>query len=167
MTTVTEMNGPVEFEHVRGVVRARFGPDELAELASANTNASGRERFQLLNLVASWGYGVRTVVAQLDRSLDERDPTVLAAHDLVGVLFTRDRVERTAALVPEELDDRVRDVLEVFDAEYHAITVDDTSAEVTRVGDVRRFRAGWWWHRVPVRGPVRQELDEPGGAARR
>jgi hypothetical protein len=39
------------------------------------------------------------------------------------------------------------------------MTVEDGDDLLTLVGEVRRLRAGWWWHRIPARGPIRQDLD--------
>jgi BMFP domain-containing protein YqiC len=89
----------------------------------------------------------------------EPDPKIWGAYDLVGTLFNRDKVEAMLARLPEALADKVRGVVDEFDEEYRAITVDDDRGEIVEIGDVSRDRDGWWWHRIPDRGPVREELD--------
>lgn len=156
---MTDSTDRVDFGEVLAAVEARFTAVELAELAQLNSSSSGQPKFRLVNQVATWGYEVQRLSGQLDRSLAERDPAILGAYDLVGALFTRDRAETATAGAPDSVRGRVREVLDGFDAAYRAITVDDARDEITRAADVRRFRAGWWWHRIPDRGPVRQELD--------
>jgi hypothetical protein len=150
---------PVASSEVFAEVFERFESDEQAVLEAITLTGSPESRFRLLNSLATWGWKVRVFAGQLDRSTTEPDPKIWGAYDLVGALYDRDRVEAMLARVPAALAERVRDVVDEFDAEFRAITVDDDRHEMTRLGQVDHDRNGWWWHRVPDRNPVREELD--------
>jgi hypothetical protein len=137
----------------------RFEEDEQALLEAITLTGSPESRFRSLSSVATWGWKVRVFAGQLDRSTTEPDPKIWGVYDLVGALYDRDRVETMLARVPASVVERVRAVVDEFDAEFRAITVDDDRHEMTRHGQVDRHRNGWWWHRAPDRGPVREELD--------
>jgi hypothetical protein len=150
---------PVASSKVFSEVFERFETDERALLEAITLTGSPESSFHLLSSLATWGWKVRVFAGQLERSAMEPDPKVWGADDLAGTLFDRDRVENMLARVPEALAERVRGVVDEFDAEYRAFTVDDAQDEITRVGRVSHERNGWWWHRIPDRGPVREELD--------
>jgi hypothetical protein len=150
---------PVDSIALFDQVNSRFSEAERVELDAMDLNRFPEERSRLLNVIASWGWKVRVFAGQLDRSLTEPDPKIWGADDLAGALFNRDRVETMLAQVPEVLSGRVRAAVDEFDVEYRAFTVDDNRDEITRVAHVGRDREGWWWHRIPDRGPVREELN--------
>jgi hypothetical protein len=76
------------------------------------------------------------------------------AYDLVGACHNRDRAE--THLVGRS------HALEAVDEFFRSFTEEVGSTWVDSLGLPEEKGEGWWWSRVPNRGPVRDELAERG-----
>jgi hypothetical protein len=77
-------------------------------------------------------------------------------YDLVGACHNRDRVA--------SFDVGRSFSLEAADELFRSFTEEVGSTWVDSIGLADEKGAGWWWKRVPSRGPVRDELAERGYA---
>lgn len=107
-------------------------------------------------LVDGWRGEVGRLVSELDSSGEDR--TTWGAYDYVGALFGRGRLESGLTLLTaEEIAQAMPEVREIDDE-----LINMTEPDVH--GMLRRFILdpyddAWWWHRIPFRGPVRDEIN--------
>ena len=112
--------------------------------------------FTIDELVDGWRGEVGKLVRELDSSADEE--TAWGAYDYVGALLARERLEfGLTLLTSDEVAQAMREVSDIDDE-----LIDMTEADVH--GMLRRFILdehddAWWWHRIPERGPVRDEIN--------
>jgi len=138
-------------------LRARFAPEELAEISDATGSADGRGRDAL-----TWVIGWITHVDKLDRdrALPLTDHSIWTEHDLVGALFIRDFAARALSSLPSHITERIAEDLAGADERFRGFTVDDSGVLVTRIAEVPTPGRGWWWYRIPIDGPVAALLAE-------
>lgn len=116
---------------------------------------SDTREITLTDLIGAWR-------AHVERIHDEQGferGTGWTAHDLVAALLLRDRVEDALEGQPSAVRSEAQGLLSGPDGMFSAMTVDDVD------GLVRRFAenvdaSGWWWSRLPGRGPIRADLDD-------
>jgi hypothetical protein len=69
--------------------------------------------------------------------------------EFVNDLITRDRIERSIGRLASSIGSRIRDLLDVFDDRFLALTKHDSDGELiapySSPLDVSRL--GWWWRR--------------------
>ena len=98
-----------------------------------------------------------TFLAELDSAPDNRD--VWGAHDYIGALHLRDALDRGLGLLSgTERDDAARRIGNA-DRELEAQTEPDQDGLIHGLVSNVEGGDGWWWQRIPVRGPVRDEFD--------
>jgi hypothetical protein len=127
------------------------------DLTSTFIEYPGGRSVELLGVVDSWA---SQVLRMFRESLDPPGPAddAWGAHDLVGALLARDRIEGAIVGIA---DDRVKPLptLAVADELFRVFTVADedglmNEAHSTSPGDQ------WWWKRVPLTGPIAQDLRQ-------
>ncbi len=110
-----------------------------------------------LDLVVGWALNERKLNSELDASLE--DPRTWGAEDFLGAMYTRDRLQRVVERLPISVRMKISALIKVYDDEFAAFTELDTGGLLRRAADHAVEGRGWWWQRVPVRGPSREELD--------
>lgn len=110
-------------------------------------------------LLDGWRAHVRRFVAELDAAPADR--ATWGAHDYIGALHIREALERGLALLQDQdREDAKRQVADT-DRDLEAQTEPDPSGLLNGFLSPESTSDSWWWHRVPSRGPVRDELDSP------
>jgi hypothetical protein len=112
-------------------------------------------------LLDGWAAHIRRFHDESKRSCADRD--TWGTHDYVAALNLRDALERGLGLLGN--GDRVAALQEMTELDQHfeALTEPDASALLRAYAVDGIPDTHWWWHRVPKRGPVREELDQPTG----
>lgn len=115
-------------------------------------------RISLVDLAEGWARSVLRHY-QESGSIELQDPW--GVHDFIGSLYTRDTVEEwlQSFAAPNEVPGCVQvadELLMIFTEEQAATPYVLIDPEITGVG--------WWWRRLPRKGPVRQEFDEVRGS---
>ena len=109
-------------------------------------------------LLRSWQAEVQRFERELDKTLD--DHTVWVAHDYEGALYLRDAIGDAFRKLSPAQRDAAEGSITAADECFLAITEPGADQLVPRFlvlpRDVTR---GWWWSRVPRRGPVREEMN--------
>jgi hypothetical protein len=136
-----------------GEVRELFSDAELAEIAAG---APGPDKPDAVALAVAWANQVRKIDS--DRSLPWSDRSVWTEHDLAGALFQRDFVEDALNQLRPELARRLRAYVTVADERFRSFTGTDSGERMGRIARVDPTGRGWWWFRVPVDGPIAQDL---------
>lgn len=108
-------------------------------------------------LLDGWRIQVRRFLSELDSDRDDRG--VWGAHDYIGALHLRDALERGLALVGEAERDAAAVLVGKTDREFEGLTEQDRSELLDRFLVAEPSGESWWWKRVPIRGPVRVDLD--------
>ena len=113
------------------------------------------------DLIEAWAGEVLAISSQLD----QHGADYFTADDYEGALFARDRVERGLLTV---LANNVRGgpppptpaIVAAVDELFRSITMEEASRPpATWAYDERPTPDRWWWYRIPVRGPIRREID--------
>ncbi|HWH01369.1 MAG TPA: hypothetical protein VNV66_19130 [Pilimelia sp.] len=143
------------------VVKAWFGPAVVAALVAVRVPVSSARVLNLLELITAWKVHVDRIEAELPRSLDDR--SVWVADDLVASLVLRDHLEIGLGHLDGQAASAALTVAKEIDNRFLAMTERDTDGCVVRVMGGEFTAEGWWWSRIPVTGPIRQELDESFG----
>ena len=82
---------------------------------------------------------------------------------MVAALIIRDRLVRALGLIPTELAERLSVIASEADERFRSFTVDDSGLRITRIANLEAPETpvpdDWWWHRVPVDGPVAIDLS--------
>ena len=142
-------------------ISARFSPEELAVIEKYAYIDAWGGRDNALSLTVSWGAHVDKL--DRDRALPYDDHSVWTEHDLVAALIIRDRLVRASGLIPTELAERLSVIASEADERFRSFTVDDSGLRITRIANLEAPETpvpdDWWWHRVPVDGPVAIDLS--------
>ncbi len=104
------------------------------------------------------GWAARVAKFDADRALDWTDRTVWNEHDLAGSLHQRDFLQRALDELPPLLQERLAAWVSGVDDHFRAYTVDDPDGKMAKIADVDLTGRPWWWRRIPVDGPIVQDL---------
>jgi hypothetical protein len=159
-----EIHG-LEVEEVMGAlydaIADRFSTDEQAVIERQSYVDPYGGRDNALRLTVSWAAHVDKL--DRDRTLPYGDHSVWTEHDLVAALIIRDRLVRALGLIPAELADRLLAIAYEADARFRGFTVEDSGIRITRIANLEvpdtPVSEDWWWHRVPVDGPIAIDLS--------
>jgi hypothetical protein len=137
-------------------IRASFTEDELAELAADAVALLDDSKPDALTLAVAWATHVSKMDA--DRALPYSDRSVWTEHDLAASMFLRDNLERALAALRPQLRARIDEFVRAADDRFRSYTVDDSGKRIAFIASVDVTGRGWWWFRVPVDGPIVQDL---------
>ena len=116
---------------------------------------SDTREITLTGLIGAW----RAHVERIHDELGFDRGTGWTAHDLVAALLLRDRIEDTLEGQSSAVRSEAQDLLAGADGMFSAMTVDDVDGLVRGFAE-NAGAVGWWWSRLPRRGPIRAELDD-------
>ncbi len=136
----------------------------LANLTSSDTTALervvvyfGDDRSDLRVLILSWARHLGRIHAELDLDVDA--PGAWVEWDLLQAILFRDWIERH---LREDLDEAARPsiqrVVHHVDEWYVSWTEVDAGVMARVDGGDHSDHSGWWWNRIPPRGPIHEEL---------
>jgi hypothetical protein len=135
-----------------------FDASETAEIESNRINLSESTTVDAFDLALSWASKVRKI--DLDRALPRSDRTVWNEHDLAGMMFWRDHLQRSVDQLRPALRTRMERFVADADSRFRSITVEDSGQRMASIAGVTLTDRSWWWHRVPNSGPIAEDLDE-------
>lgn len=130
-----------EFSALRAVV-VEIGPDRQIDIPSA---------------LEAWRRHVEKMEGDL--GLPDTDRTAWGAHDLLAALSIRNFVKHGLDVLGDDLSAKVNPILLELDEKFSSFTEEDAMALIGKVDDLPSDSDHWWWRRIPVRGPIRRELD--------
>ena len=146
--------------------------DQLAELQSWVMDLSAHPEDEdevphLTNvgeLLYSWSKHVQRFEDELDKTLD--DETVWIEYDWQAAQYLRDTLANVLEGVPDRLRQMAEPTLRTVDEQFERISrVDEAGLQKWMYDADDRIGHGWWWQRLPLRGPVVDALlerPEPG-----
>ncbi|PRX92410.1 hypothetical protein CLV72_110170 [Allonocardiopsis opalescens] len=112
----------------------------------------------IYNLLMSWQGHVARIRSELD--LPDSDTSIWGVHDLKATLIIRDFNERPLGLIESSTREKVEAILSEIDQLFRSYTEEDPRNMIDYIdSDEPDPGRGWWWNRIPVRGPIRRELD--------
>jgi len=132
--------------------------DQLAELQAWVVRDRFREDRDLASVLASWAVHVQRFEDELDKTLD--DHTVWIEYDWQAAQYVRDGVAFALDGAPERLRLIAQPTLAAIDAQFERISQVDEAGLRKRMFNPDDTSDGWWWGRLPVRGPVVDALLE-------
>jgi hypothetical protein len=141
-----------------------FSPAELLELQEITVSLSTDRKISLSALIKGWAKHVDRLESE-HSSIHASNPGSWTVWDYIASLLLRDRVAETTALISDPLGSKIRAWVEKQpDAKLCSFTQADDSGIFARfaseVAEENLFSKGWWWSRVPVSGPVHEDLEE-------
>lgn len=137
-------------------ILSTFTEGETVELESCRHEVNPQRSFSARDLVVSWALHVEKIDRDRFESTDDRG--VWGGYDLVAAMSIRDFLAGCIDRLPEPLRGKVIATTDTFDQRYRSITVADDDHLMERFTDGELSSAPWWWHRIPDRGPTREEL---------
>ncbi|GAA3014936.1 hypothetical protein GCM10020229_27680 [Kitasatospora albolonga] len=118
---------------------------------------------RLRELLEFWAQDVARLAAETEGAVEGSGRSGRwNAYDMAGALYVRDRVEREIEAAPEELREALALAVRGADERYRSFTEDDPRMLVARNAGDKVEDQGWWWKRLPVAGPVRDDALEYG-----
>ncbi|MFD6987168.1 hypothetical protein ACFWAX_41990, partial [Streptomyces sp. NPDC059956] len=96
-------------------------------------------------------------------SLPSSDRSVWGAHDLIAALTLRDLIQDGMGALDVELRSRFGSLLSEIDENFISFTEQDDQLRIEKVDDRPDGERGWWWKRIPVTGPAREEVIQYSG----
>jgi hypothetical protein len=109
-----------------------------------------------IHLAKDWAERVQKFDA--DRARAWSDRRVWTEHDLAGALFLRDFLQEALEQLSPSLRSRMESYVGRADAQFRSYTVDDPAGKMAKIADVDLAGRPWWWRRVPVSGPITEDL---------
>lgn len=113
----------------------------------------------LAELVDGWAKHVERLRAEQDRSFD--DPDVWGAHDYIAALYLRDFIIAGLDQSPADVRSSALGLVRSADEAFRSFTEPDLRGVVSRFSGEPHPDEIWWWKRLPISGPVREELLRP------
>ncbi|MFE2723840.1 hypothetical protein [Kitasatospora sp. NPDC059327] len=117
---------------------------------------SGQRSTTLPHLLASWKTHVEKLEADL--SLPSSDRSVWGAHDLIAALVLRDFIQDGMGALDVALRSRFESLISEIDNRFISFTEPDDQLRVEKVDARSGSEREWWWKRIPVTGPAREEV---------
>ena len=140
-----------------------FTPAESLRLKEIMIPFGTDRKISLITLIKGWVKHVERLESE-HSSKHASDPETWTAWDYIATLLLRDHIEEAIASVSDPLGSKIRVWIKMVDAELCSFTQTDDSGIFARFASEAAtedlFSKGWWWSRVPVSGPVREELKE-------
>ncbi|WHM36620.1 hypothetical protein [Streptomyces sp. BPTC-684] len=137
-------------------ISGRLHPDDLRALEGVIVHLSGQRSITLPQLLASWKHHVEKLEADL--SLPSSDRSVWGAHDLVAALVLRDFIQDGLGALDVALRSKFEILLSEIDSLFISFTEPDDLLRVEKVDARPGSEREWWWKRIPVTGPAREEV---------
>jgi hypothetical protein len=137
-------------------IRSLFSDAEIAEISAHPVQFTDERKLDAIDLATGWANRVRKIDA--DRALPWSDHSVWNEHDLAGTLFTRDFLQEALDQLPLSLRKRLESWVAQVDDHFRSYTVDDPAGRMATIAEVDLTARPWWWHRVPVSGPIVEDL---------
>ncbi|MGC5033949.1 hypothetical protein [Micromonospora sp. DT229] len=109
-----------------------------------------------MDLLRAWWEHLSKFTADL--SVPPGDRSIWGAHDYIAALILRDRLAAAISRVDPTRRYRIESVVAEIDQLFMDFTEPDNDGCIERVDGRQDSSRGWWWKRVPARGPVRAEL---------
>jgi len=134
---------------------SRFVPIEQTALVQVRHGPHDRT---LLTLISWWASEVLRFQSELDWDWEDPERTVWNSHDLVGAYYLRNAIEIGLDTLETSMGNRKVALLAAIDELFITFTVEDADSLLRLAERNSDAELGWWWRRIPVRGPVPQEL---------
>lgn len=133
-----------------------LGAESVNRLRAVRIQVSARRTLDVVDLMRAW----RAHVEKLghDMSHPVLDRSVWGAYDLIAAYLIRDFLESALDGLPADECAAMRSLLAEVDDSFARDTENDDDFRAAGLNERDPRRCGWWWGRIPVRGPVRDDL---------
>lgn len=91
-------------------------------------------------------------------ALPATDMSAWGAYDLVAAYIIRDFLEFALDKLPVDERGMMKAALAEIDEKFIRETESDGSGRAARLDERNLARCDWWWSRIPIMGPVRDDL---------
>jgi hypothetical protein len=118
----------------------------------------------LIALIRTWAKDVDRLESE-HSSTHASDPGSWTVWDYISALLVRDRLAEMTMRIPDPLGPKIRTWVEKKpDMKLCSFTQTDDSGIFNRfaseIAGEDLFSKDWWWNRVPISGPVHEDLEE-------
>jgi hypothetical protein len=121
---------------------------------------SSQRMLDLANLLQAWKGHVEKIEGDL--SLPESDRSLWGAHDFIAALYIRDFLQVGISGLKRVGHEKFDRIVGEIDERFCSYTEVDEIGLAERVDGRSDPNRGWWWRRIPDRGPIRNELSAYG-----
>lgn len=118
----------------------------------------GPRDYPLIDLIDDWGNRVLKFLDDIEQGKDTNDASAWNEYDLIGTCVLRDVIQRC---IDTQLPADFRSwTLRSIDELFRSFTylTDRDICEITAQWTDHRHGDHWWWHRIPRRGALADEL---------
>lgn len=137
-------------------LRVRLGEADVTRINGVVVPASPDRSLGLADLVGAWREHLLKFESDLLVAADDR--STWGAHDYVAALVIRDLIAQGVALVSLDLRSRIERAVAELDQRFTNFSEPDPEGYTERIDGRSKPDRGWWWHRIPKNGPVREEI---------
>lgn len=136
-------------------ISGRLSLDDIHTLDRVTVQMSSQRKITLTYLLASWRAHVEKLEADL--SLPSSDRSAWGVYDLIAALIIRDSIHDGMGVLDAALRSRFESLLSEIDELFISFTEPDVLLRLEKVDARPRGEDEWWWKRIPVTGPAREE----------
>ena len=133
-----------------------FAANEIGLLRDMIVQVADQRYLDMANLLQAWKAHVEKLEGDLD--LPNTDRSVWGAHDFIAALYMRDFLQSGLADLSDNRPTHIDEVIAKIDARFRSFTEADALGCAERIDGRFELARGWWWHRIPARGPAREDL---------
>ncbi len=117
---------------------------------------SPRASLGVMDLLRAWWEHLSKFEADL--SLPSGDRSIWGAHDYIAALILRDHLAAAISRIDPIRKSQIESVVAEIDQLFIEFTERDDDGCIERADGRQDPGRGWWWKRIPGRGPVRAEF---------
>jgi hypothetical protein len=143
-------------------IRSLFSDAELEDIAAHPVILGEDTERDAIDLAIGWAKHVQKIDA--DRSLAWSDRSVWTEHDLAAALFLRDFLQLALDRLSPSVKERLGRYVAATDGQFRSYTIEDPEGRMAAVAHVDLTGKPWWWHRVPISGPIAEDLANYTGS---
>ncbi|MDR6117703.1 hypothetical protein QE370_000887 [Aeromicrobium sp. SORGH_AS981] len=129
----------------------------MTDLEGIRVQLAHDRTFTMQGVVVGWQRHIARLAEEMRGPVRQE---TWGAHDYFAALSLRDLVETGRYGLARRHDHLVAASVAATDELLREITEEDRRGVVVRYGEPEpSLSSRWWWHRLPTRGLVREELD--------
>jgi hypothetical protein len=135
-----------------------FSAEEVDRLRNVAVDVAVERSIDLADLLCGWVGHVEKI--ENDLSLPSLDRSVWGAHDLIAAYAIREFLQTGLGELSIGIRARVELVVSVSDERLRSYTEPDLNSCIEKMTGRVDENRGWWWRRIPIGGPIREEAME-------
>lgn len=135
-----------------------FSAEDVDRLRNIAVDVAVERSIDLADLLCGWAGHVEKI--ERDMPLPSSDRSVWGAHDLIAAYAIREFLQSGLGELDGDFRARVELVVSASDEKLRSFTEPDLNSCIEKMTGRVDANRGWWWRKIPIGGPVREEAME-------